>query len=87
MNIIEEEVEGSSNSQLIDNFSDLEEGERGLGQENLNLDIFEFDNMTYNIYEFQYNVSICYIMMNQIPKAIKMLNLLIEILPEQTFKE
>ena len=79
---VDEEIQSEI---LFDNESEYgSQSTMGLG---VNLDAFEFENLTYNIYEFQYNASLCYIMMNQIPKAQKMLELLLEILPETSYRE
>ncbi len=40
-------------------------------QEKNKLDEFEFDNNTFNIYEFYFNCAACYIMMQKYDDAIK----------------
>eukprot|EP00825_Cyclidium_porcatum_P049006 TRINITY_DN8376_c0_g1_i4.p1 TRINITY_DN8376_c0_g1~~TRINITY_DN8376_c0_g1_i4.p1 ORF type:complete len:178 (+),score=22.43 TRINITY_DN8376_c0_g1_i4:138-671(+) len=51
------------------------------------IDDFDFDNQTYNIFEFQYNVSICYLMMQRYQDAIKLFHVLQEMLTDVPTKE
>ncbi|EGR32790.1 hypothetical protein IMG5_070720, partial [Ichthyophthirius multifiliis] len=44
---------------------------------------FDFDNQTYNIYEFYYSCAACFIMMKQYKQAIKQLQQLKEIIPNE----
>lgn len=51
------------------------------------IDEFEFENQTYNIYEFQYNVSLCYLMMQKYDDAIKLFQILQDMITDQANKD
>jgi hypothetical protein len=63
--MIREDMDEEQKSDILfENESEYDGGQSTMGfGAGVNLDAFEFENLTYNIYEFQYNASLCYIMM------------------------
>lgn len=51
------------------------------------IDDYEFENQTYNIYEFQYNISLCYLMMQKYQDAVKLFKILHEMMPDDQNKK
>ena len=53
-----------------------------LSDDNSGLEVYDFENRTYNILEFQLNIAICFIMLRKFQEAFQHLSIIYEIIPD-----